>query len=248
LRNKPKLGNRQTSRILATQSTVSFNCPMDNENVLKDAVETFAETIKLKVEQLRRFVPKEKAHTNTDLTGRYIEELVRGFIRHWIRDQQLLHGTLYSGDINGTYDRPLQLDGIVYDPSSGPLILQEGDFVIVHPAFCSAVIEIKMTLPNGMDTFETRLREIWNRHFHGVPSYHVMGVVIADKNPEVASRRTHSDGKFDFYYKYFDGGLCPIFVLFKEAEDGQYEPFYPAIDAMIRAIYRNTKIDTNYID
>jgi hypothetical protein len=221
---------------------------MENNNLLKDAVETFADTIKLKVEQLRRFVPKEKALTNTDLTGRYIEELVRGFIRRWIRDQHLLHGTLYSGNANSTNDKPLQLDGIIYDPSSGPLILQEGDFVIVHPAFCSAVIEIKMTYSNGMKTFEKRLRKIWSRYFHDVPSYHVMEVVIADKNPEVASRRALSDGKFDYYHKYFSGGLCPIFVLFKELENGQYEPFYPAIDAMIRAIYRNTKIYTNWID
>lgn len=219
-----------------------------NDHLLKHAVETFAQTVALKVEQLRRFVPKEKNLTNTDLTGQYIEELVRGFIRHWIRHQHLLHGTLYSGAVNSTNDRSLQLDGIIYDPNSGPLILQEGDFVIVHPAFCSAVIEIKMTLPNGMNTFETRLQDIWSRYFHDVPSYHVMGVVIADKDPEVASQRTLSDGKLDHYYKYYAGGLCPIFVLFKETEDGQYEPFHPAIDAMIRAIYRNTKIHTNYID
>jgi hypothetical protein len=31
--------------------------------------------------------------------------------------------------------------------------------------------------------------------------------------------------------------LCPIFVLFKEKSDGEYEPFYPAIESMIRAIY-----------
>jgi hypothetical protein len=63
---------------------------MDNSknHLLKYEVKTFVETVALKVKQLRHFVPKEKALTNTDLTGRYIEELVRGFIRRWIRHQQ----------------------------------------------------------------------------------------------------------------------------------------------------------------
>jgi len=39
------------------------------ENVLADVVESFAETIALKVKQLRRYIPKEKAKTNSEVTG-----------------------------------------------------------------------------------------------------------------------------------------------------------------------------------
>lgn len=217
------------------------------DEMLKYAVETFAQTVRLKVSQFRRFVPKNRTITNTDLTGRYIEELVRGFIRNWIRHQHLLHGTFFADAREDVREKPLQVDGIVYDPNSGPVTLREGDFVIVHPAFCSGVIEVKMTFANqNMDKLERRLRKVHSRYFSRTPCYHVMGVVIADKDPETVSRRKLPTGKSDYYYNYCSGGLCPIFVLFEETADGEYEPFYPAIEAMIRAIYRNTKIHTDY--
>ena len=45
-----------------------------DENVIQHAIEAFAETVALKVKQLRRYVPKQKDLTNTDLTGAFIEE------------------------------------------------------------------------------------------------------------------------------------------------------------------------------
>ena len=50
----------------------------------------------------------------------------------------------------------MQIDGIVYDPTKGPLILSEGDFALVHPAFCSGVVEIKTTIAS-IKAFEERL-------------------------------------------------------------------------------------------
>jgi hypothetical protein len=214
--------------------------------LLKYAAKTFAETVALKVKQLRNCVPKEKHLTNPDLTGRYIEELVRGFVRRWIGHQQLLHGTFFPEPRRGTREKPLQVDGIVYDPNCGPVTLQEGDFVIVHPAFCSGVIEVKTTLKiGGIDDLEHDLQKIHERYFaEGVPTTprcHIMGVVIADKDPgRVSKRRSGADP----YYTYWSGGLCPIFVLFKETEDLQYLPFPPAIEAMIHAIYRNMRTHT----
>ncbi len=231
-----------------------------NENVLKHVVESFAETIALKVRQLRRHIPKEKAKTNTDLTGAFIEELVRGFLRGWIGHKQMLHGTFYFQEHIDSGEKPLQIDGIVYDPTRGPPTLREGDFIVVHPAFCSGVIEIKMTVSSTHD-FEKKLWRIHskcNRHFG---ANYVMGVIVADANPTKASLCPKTDGTFIEYhdfstilprreldvgtldkdllesYRTYTVPLCPIFVLFKETSDGEYEPFYPAIESMIRAIY-----------
>jgi hypothetical protein len=118
----------------------------NDENVIQNAIEAFSETVALKVKQLRRYIPKERALTNQDRTGAFIEELVRGFIQGWIGHQQLLHGTFYDKKHAESNEKPLQIDGIGYDPMRGPVILREGSFVIVHPAFCSGVIEIKTTI------------------------------------------------------------------------------------------------------
>ncbi len=217
-----------------------------DENVIQNAVEAFSETVALKVKQLRRCIPKERALTNQDLTGAYIEELVRGFIQGWIGHQQLLHGTFFDKKHAESGEKPLQIDGIVYDPTRGPVILREGNFVVLHPAFCSGVIEIKMTI-SSIETFEGRLRDIHSKYLSHLPSPHIMGVVIADKDPAKISELKTKDNRTIQYYNYFTVPLCPIFILFKETGDGEYEPHYPAIDAMIRSIYANLTITTNYI-
>jgi hypothetical protein len=217
----------------------------EDENVLQYAVESFAETVALKVKQLRRFVPKEKARTNTDVTGAYIEELVRGFVRRWIRDQHLLHGTFYAEYLKDALGKPFQIDGIVHDPTRGPVTLQEGDFVVLHPAFCSAVIEVKMTVPS-IDEFEGRLQTIYKLYMHHLPTPHVMGIVVADADPEKTSKCRVIEPPLD-YHNYHTVPLCPIFILFTETEDADYKPFYPGIESMIRAIYNNTTITTNYL-
>jgi hypothetical protein len=212
-----------------------------SENVLKYTVEAFAETIALKVKQLRRFVPKERTLTNTDLTGAYIEEVVRGFVRSWIGHRQFVHGTFYSERQATSGQKPLQIDGIIYDPTHGPVTLREADFVVVHPAFCAGVVEIKMTF-KSIKSFQERLREVHRRYLDHLGTPSVMGVVIADKDPIATSKCDWPGGGNITYYKYNMVPLCPIFVLFKETEEGEYEPFYPAIEAMIRAIHGNFQI------
>jgi hypothetical protein len=219
--------------------------PFGDENVLKYAVEAFAETVALKVRQLRRFVPKEKASTNPDLTGAYIEELVRGFVRRWIRHQQLLHGTFYAAHLKDSGQKPFQIDGIIHDPTRGPVTLREGDFVVVHPAFCSAVIEVKMTVASMKD-FETRLQTIHGLYLRHLSTPHVMGIVAAAPDPKAASTCDLFKEPLP-YYNHWTVPLCPIFVLFRETDDCEYEPFFPAIEAMIRAIYSNTTISSNYL-
>jgi hypothetical protein len=219
-----------------------------DENVLTDALEAFAGTIAEKLRQLRRYIPKERARTNTDLTGAFIEELVRGFIRRWIGQRQLLHGTFYFKRHVDSGQKPLQIDGIVYDPTRGPEIVREGDFVIVHPAFCGGVIEVKMTVPDVWE-FEERLQTIHKRYMSHRTTSSVMGVVIADANPEKVSHVP--DGPVvpttsKLYHPSW-AGICPIFVLFKETDDGDFEPHYPAIEGLIQATHFNLAITTNYL-
>jgi hypothetical protein len=212
-----------------------------DENVLSAAVQAFYETIELKLHQFRRVVPKG---SNAALTGAFVGELVRGFIRAWISPSLLMHGTLYPHE---TYKllppgpspppdqcSPKQVDGIVYDPRLGPAIIQEGSFLVTHPAFCRGIIEIKTSEPDLKD-FESRLKALHWQYLVGC-SYTgpqaVMGIVIQDSNPDRHPCPRLLDGAF------------PIFLLFKELE-GEYEPNLPMIETMIRTVFRNAQMSVS---
>jgi hypothetical protein len=213
------------------------------ENVLKYTCEAFAETISLKVAQFRRFVPKEKARTNPALTGAFIEQLVRGFVQEWVGHQRLVQGTFYNEACAKQEKPALQIDGIVHDPTRGPPIIQEGDFEIVHPAFCSGVVEIKTT--TRINDFEERLLTIYDRYMSHLTRPSVMGVVISSPDPEKDSRVPLSDGRVDYLHNYAVVNWCPVFILFQET-DGEYRPFFPAIEALIRATHQLV-VTTNYL-
>lgn len=227
-----------------------------NENVLNDAVMSFIECVDLKVKQFRRYVPKKKTLTNPVLTGTYIEEVVRGFVCDWIGHQQLVTGTFYSKKEAG--QKPLQLDGIVYDPTKGPTILRERTFAVVHPAFCSGVIEIKMTYKYikkkeatedypGLMKLEQRLENIHERYLSHLPSCHVMAIVIADDAPDLVCVSPYRDveGRPVAYHAFDTVPLRPIFVLFSH-DNGEFQPQRDAIENMIRAIY-HLRVCTTYI-
>jgi hypothetical protein len=175
-----------------------------------------------------------------------VEELVRGFVKHWIRADMLLHGMFYSNDERKSRKKALQIDGIVYSPSSGPMILQEGNFVIVNPRFCSGVIEIKTSIPR-MENFRKRLHEVHHRYLLpiGRETVQVMGIVIADPNPEKISLLKLQNGGWLNSYDY-RFSQCPVFVLFKEV-GGDYQPHKPAIEAMIRCVHTVLRTSINYM-
>lgn len=240
----PQQPSAPTANTVSLQPTRSAAAPPSSasqppnyrqEDVLKHVKEAFAETIALKVKQLRRYIPKEKARTNTELTGNYIEELVRGFIQRWIGEQRLVTGAFYSKASETSTERPLQIDGIVHDPRRGPAVISEGNFEIVHPAFCSGVVEIRIA--TALKEFEQRLQYISGRYMHHVTAGRVMGVVIASPNPEKDSQQPWTGSKTPLLYDYRQVGWCPIFILFKDV-DGEYEPHYPAIHAMIVAMHQ----------
>lgn len=236
---------------------------LDDAEVLNDAAQAFADTIALKVQQLRKYIPKANAATNTAVTGAYIEELVRGFVRGWIGHRELLHGTLYSPPHAQRGEKSPQLDGIVYDPKLGPPIIREGDFAILHPLLCDGIIEIKTTC-KSIKRLERRLWDIHWRYqspLGRIGTSKVMGIVISDPDPEkVSVCRRRGKAPLNFYdfesqalrrellvgkrdprtaaaFDSFDTTLCPIFVLFKE-DNGELTPHDAAIRAMIRAIYK----------
>lgn len=212
-----------------------------NDGFLKAVIQAFSETVRIKMEQLYRVVPK---NTNSDLTGAFVEEMVRGFIRDWVSPCQLLQGTLHphhsNSQLSEEKSRPKQIDGLVFDPRRGPAIIREGNFLVAHPLFCRGVIEIK-TSCNNLTGFEERLQSLYCQYFEpfypsffsGVVENEIMGVVIQDSNPEKTSNPAHLQHPL---YKYDGGSHCPIFILFK-VSDGIYEPYVPAIEAMIRAVF-----------
>lgn len=202
-----------------------------NEDVIKHAKQAFTETVLLKVNQLYQYVEKG---VNPDLTGAYIEELVREFIQRWIGTRLLLQGTFYSQQSKRSCEAPMQIDGIIYDPTKGPSVLRQGNFIVVHPVFCAGVIEIKTSISGSLNTLENRLKQIHGRYMHHSRKANVMAVVILDPDPESTS--TIQSGPVSKAWEFSNVGWCPIFVLFKRRDDtGEHEPFEQGIDAMIRA-------------
>lgn len=206
---------------------------MIDEDFLKFSKETFVETIELKLQQLNRFV---EHNVNPKLLGDYIEELVRNFVRKWLGHRLLLHGTFYSLEIDKLYNKELlQIDGIVYDPTAGPPILHEGNFIIVHPGFCTNVIEIKKS-EKSINQFRERLEKIY-KHCEGfLDRPQIMGIVIHDTEPEKHSEYYDEDSELRLRYDFHDYCNCPIFILFKKTNNN-FEPFYEAIDSMLHAIF-----------
>lgn len=205
---------------------------MDMESVIVDVCEAFGETVRLKIQQLRRYIEKG---ANPALTGQYVEYVVRSFLRDWIGHRQLVTGTFYSKSFKESGLNPLQIDGIVYDPTLGPVIMRQDDFVVVNPMFCTGVIEIKTSFDRPLHEFSSRLKLIHDMYCGHMPAPTVMGLIISDPNPEAKSTIVKGDWSFGSYH-YRMASWHPIFILFRE-EDGEYEPYMPAIDAMIRAMY-----------
>lgn len=209
---------------------------------LNAAKEAFCETIRLKLEQFYRVVPMG---VNNELTGDYVEEVVRSFIEDWISPCKLMKGTLYPHSTNVGLrvedQNPKQIDGIVFDPRLGPYIIREGSFAICHPYFCRGIIEVKTSVASLRD-LENRLQELYYQYMYASDGTmpQVMGIVIRDSNPTEHSRpdwMIGTTGGSSTQYSLFNtnqANHCPIFVLF----DDDYNPYDAAIDAMIRAIFR----------
>jgi hypothetical protein len=205
----------------------------DEEDVLFHAKQSFSDVVALKLKHLRSYVPK---NSNPALTGDFIEELVRTYIQAALGHRLLLNGTFYSSEFEESGQKPLQVDGIIYDPTQGPAIIREGNFVVVHPVFCTGVIEIKTSYSENLENLQKRLEILYHLYMHHLKRSQVMAVIIADPNPQAKSQMKIRDRQFPAYAAFDD--WSPIFVLFQE-KDGEYSPYEHAIDALIRNIYIN---------
>jgi hypothetical protein len=207
----------------------------ERRDLLKATKEAFYRTISLKMKLFYEVVPKG---TNPDLTGKFVEALVRCFIQDWISPYILLHGTLYPHNLDSQDAKPKQIDGIVYDPELGPAIIREGDFLVVDPAFCRGIIEIKTSYKKKIKNLEQDLQSLGRQYLvpAGASLYSAMGVVVHDPDPERKSYPDWLDRHPIFSFRL--GSHCPIFILFRTDD---YQPHEEAIDAMIRAIYCNIR-------
>ena len=195
-------------------------------------IEAFSDLVRLKIEHLRRFLPRS---INSDVTGYIIEEIVRSFISAWIEPCRIYSGTFHNSETASGSIPQLQVDGIIYDPRAGLVILEEGNAAIVNPIYCPGVIEIKTILGSSLEVFEDRLMDIYKYYFKHTDTPHVSGVIIGHNNPESAMLKTR---KGSSKCEEVVSGLCPIFILFKE-QDGEYTPYYPGISSLIDNIYNH---------
>jgi hypothetical protein len=209
-----------------------------NADPLKAAKEAFHQTVCLKLRQFYGVLPKG---CNSELTGDFVEALVRGFIQDWISPCVLANGTMIPFDANRNLSldalRPKQIDGIVYDPRMGPPVIREGDFLVAHPLFCRGVIEIKASEAD-LAGFQQRLWAHYRQYFEPLGADHrlandVMGIVIADPNPRAKSRAS-PPGRY--LYDARGSMHCPVFILFQNV-DGEFSPYEPAIDSLMKAIF-----------
>lgn len=81
--------------------------------------------------------------------GNYKEELLRGLLKQLLpKKYEVSTGFILSLDENGNEIKSKQQDIIIWDSNDYAAIFRDGDFVIVPPEACKAVIEVKSTLTN----------------------------------------------------------------------------------------------------
>ncbi|GEK16243.1 DUF6602 domain-containing protein [Aliivibrio fischeri] len=79
--------------------------------------------------------------------GNYKEELLRSLLKQLLpKKYEVSSGFILSLDNNGNEIKSKQQDIIIWDSNEYAAIFRDGDFVIVPPEACKAVIEIKSTL------------------------------------------------------------------------------------------------------
>ena len=127
--------------------------------------------------------------------------------------------------------RPTQVDGIIYDSMLGPCILKEGNFSVIHPAFCRGLLEIKKSIPSlkKLHRHLYDLHAVFMHPFEGRNSQ-VFAVVVRHNNPEKASKMPKRKYK---YHDYDQVNHCPIFLLF----DNDFKPHKEAIYKLIEFLY-----------
>ena len=195
---------------------------------LESAARAFANLILAKVKVFRDIVHRRE---NPEVIGDIIEELIREYINSWLAPMGIYNGSLWCSQSQ----KMMQIDGLVWQPSFGPPLLRQGNFLLLHPNTARAAVEIK-TSENNLKALRDRLSEIWSEYFEpvGYPRRDCLGVVLHHPDPDGASRPTWNvvEGHpIELHMKALHAH--PIYILFKRVSEFEYEPFMPAVEAML---------------
>lgn len=77
----------------------------------------------------------DKVTKNTEVKGLFTEQLIWGVIQKWIRPFEISIGTILGID--------KQIDGIIWERQSAPVLIEEGNFIVAHPQSVKGIVEIK---------------------------------------------------------------------------------------------------------
>ena len=144
---------------------------------------------------------------------------------------------IYKGSLWCPQSRKmLQIDGLVWQPSFGPPLLREGNFLLLHPKTVGAVVEIKTSVNNHeLREFHNRLKDIWQNYLNPYGHFikNVIGIVLSHPNPKEASSPKWNLVRGEKAELYKRTACFPIYILFKKIDDFTYEPYDPAIREML---------------
>jgi hypothetical protein len=202
------------------------------EAEIKQAAAHFAENVASGITQFQRLVPSDP---NLDLTNRFLEAQVRRLVEERLAPKRLVSGTFSAPGAPVSETGSPVIEGAIYDPQRGPILLERGRFSIMNPATCAGVIQIKPSAAN-ISKFQANLREIALTFFYGRRSNLVMGVLVSDAEPGKKSIVCRNGKKFAAY-EFTNPKWCPIFILFSRRER-VYEPYVPAIEAFLANLGR----------
>jgi hypothetical protein len=199
---------------------------------IKRAAADFAQNIASGLAQFHRLVPSE---SNPDLANRFLEAQVRKLVEDRLNQKRLVSGVFSTQGASSSETGPPLIEGAVYDPKRGPILLERGRFSIVNPATCVGMVEIKPSAAN-LSKFQAHLREISRAYFYGREPGLVMGVLVSDAEPAKKSIIWRNSRKF-VAHEFTNPKWCPIFVLFARRSGG-YEPYFPALEAFLANLSR----------
>lgn len=159
--------------------------------------------------------------TNDDVLGALVEERIRRLLRRWLGSKQLGTGSLAG--LPADY----QIDGIVWDPTVRPALLEEGEIVIIDPLAALGLVEVKASC--DIEQFSRRLFDLaahiggyYDRFAEGRSHPPMFGFVIWDKDDyESIRRRT--------------GGM--ITCLSRRQRPDQFDPDPRAVADLLTFVY-----------
>ena len=200
------------------------------KEALKTAARTFAALVKANLKVFRGLC---SGRENTEVTGDFIEELLREYINSWLSPMGIYPGSLCRPNS----DKMMQIDGLIWQPSFGPPLLKQSNFLLLHPIVARAVVEIKTSV-KSIKKLHDRLVEIWTAFLSDTRQERrdALGIILWHDSPETAAEpKWHRvDGHLtELHTRALDAH--PIFILFRRTGDYEYEPFMPAIEAMLFA-------------